>query len=210
MNRKEHWENLYLTKQLNQVSWYQPTPETSLNLIEELNLPKTAKIIDIGGGDSFLADYLLALGYQDITVLDIAEAAFNRAKKRLGLNAKKIQWIVADAANFKPTVQYDCWHDRAAFHFLTEENEIKNYITTLQQSLNTKGSLIIGTFSEQGPEKCSGISIRQYSETTMAERFKEHFNKIKCLTIDHQTPFNTQQNFVFCRFQKKETEVSKP
>lgn len=206
MNRKEHWENLYQTKQLNEVSWYQPTPETSLDFIQELKLPKTAKIIDIGGGDSFLIDHLLDLGYQDITVLDIAETALNRAQKRLGDRASKVHWIVADAANFKPTRHYDCWHDRAAFHFLTQEHEIEKYIATVQQNLNPKGTLIIGTFSEQGPEKCSGIPIRQYSEITMSERFKKHFEKIICHTIVHQTPFDTQQNFIFCRFQKKEIE----
>jgi 2-polyprenyl-3-methyl-5-hydroxy-6-metoxy-1,4-benzoquinol methylase len=204
-DRKKHWETIYQTKQLNEVSWFQPTPETSLNFFEQFNVPVKAKIIDIGGGDSFLVDHLLELGYQDITVLDISEEALNRAKQRLGNKAGKIKWIVADAASFKPMENYDVWHDRAAFHFLTRENEISNYLTTAQQNINPSGILIIGTFSEQGPLKCSGIEIKQYSETSMADRLKLFFEKIKCITIDHQTPFNTIQNFIFCSFKKLQT-----
>ena len=126
-NRKNHWENIYTTKSLEEVSWYEPTPATSLSFVKQFNIPTSAKIIDIGGGDSLFVDYLLDLGYQDITVLDISAAALERAKKRLGENAHKVKWIVADAANFTPTEKYDFWHDRAAFHFLTQEKEILNY-----------------------------------------------------------------------------------
>lgn len=201
-DRKKHWENIYQTKQPDEVSWYQPTAETSLNFIKQFNIQVTAKIIDIGGGDSFLVDNLLDLGYQDISVLDISEAALDRAKQRLGDRAKKVKWIVADAATFKPVEQYDFWHDRAAFHFLTQENEIENYIDTVQKSIKPTGALVIATFSEQGPEKCSGIEIKQYSEISMTERLKKYFEKIKCITMDHKTPFDTIQNFVFCSFRK--------
>jgi SAM-dependent methyltransferase len=203
-DRKKHWENIYTTKELKDVSWYQPTPETSLNFLKEFNIGKTAKIIDVGGGDSFLVDNLLDLGYEDITVLDISEAAINRAKKRLGERAARVKWIVADAAGFKPSEQYDFWHDRAAFHFLTEDNEITNYIDTIRHSLKPNGVLVIGTFSEQGPKKCSGIEIKQYSETTMVERLQKFFEKVKCITVDHKTPFDTIQNFIFCSFKKSE------
>jgi trans-aconitate methyltransferase len=201
-DRKKHWENIYQTKQINEVSWYEPTPETSLDFLKQFNVPPTAKIIDIGGGDSFLVDYLLDKGYQDITVLDISEAAINRAKKRLGNRAESVKWIVADAAKFQPTEQYDFWHDRAAFHFLTDEQEVSNYLEIAQKSIKPTGVLVIGTFSEQGPTKCSGIEIKQYSENSMAERLKDFFEKIKCTTIDHKTPFDTIQNFVFCSFKK--------
>lgn len=203
-NRKQHWENIYQTKQLNEVSWYQPIPETSLDFIKQFNVPLTAKIIDIGGGDSFLVDSLLGLGYQNVTVLDISAAAIERAKNRLGKKAANVKWIVADAANFKPTEKYDFWHDRAAFHFLTDEQEISNYLNTAQQSINPTGVLVIGTFSEQGPKKCSGIEIKQYSENSMTERLNHFFEKIKCITINHKTPFDTIQNFVFCSFRKLE------
>jgi ubiquinone/menaquinone biosynthesis C-methylase UbiE len=202
-DRQKHWENLYQTKQLKEVSWFQPTPTTSLEFIKEQNIPTTAKIIDIGGGDSFLADYLLDNGYEDITVLDISQAALNRAKERLGDRAGKIKWIVADAANFNPPEKYDFWHDRAAFHFLTNEQEINNYIDTIQRSITPNGLVVIGTFSEQGPKKCSGIEIKQYSETSMTNLFAPYFEKINCKIVDHKTPFDTIQNFVFCSFRKK-------
>lgn len=204
-DRKKHWENIYQSKELKDVSWFQPTPETSLEFLKQFNVPKTAKVIDIGGGDSFLVDHLLDLGYQDISILDISAAAINRAKQRLGDKAKNVKWIVADIATFKPTEKYDFWHDRAAFHFLTNEQEISNYIKTAEQNINPTGVLVIGTFSEQGPKKCSGIEIKQYSETTMTNRLKKFFEKIKCVTVDHKTPFDTIQNFVFCSFRKLQT-----
>jgi len=204
-DRKKHWENIYQTKELKDVSWFQPTPETSLDFFKQFNVPTTAKVIDIGGGDSFLVDHLLDLGYQDISVLDISAAAIDRAKQRLGVKAKNVKWIVADAATFKPTEKYDFWHDRAAFHFLTDEQEISNYLETARQNINPTGVLVIGTFSEQGPKKCSGIEIKQYSETTMTDRLKNFFEKIKCITVDHKTPFDTIQNFVFCSFRKLQT-----
>ena len=205
IDRKNHWENIYNTKELKDVSWFQVRPETSLDFFKQFNVPTTAKIIDIGGGDSLLVDHLLDLGYQDISVLDISESAIERAKIRLGQKANNVKWIVADAATFVPTEQYDFWHDRAAFHFLTEENEISNYLETAQKSINPKGILVIGTFSEQGPKKCSGIEIKQYSETSMTDRLKIFFEKIKCITVDHITPFDTIQNFVFCSFKKLNT-----
>jgi 2-polyprenyl-3-methyl-5-hydroxy-6-metoxy-1,4-benzoquinol methylase len=201
-DRKKHWENIYQTKELKSVSWYQPIPETSLSFFEQFKAPQDAKIIDVGGGDSLLVDHLLNLGYSNVTVLDISEAAIERAKTRLGSKATLVKWIVADAADFSPTEQYDFWHDRAAFHFLTSDNEIRQYIETIGSHLTKDGILIIGTFSENGPEKCSGISIKRYSEKTMAETLRKYFEKIKCIVVDHMTPFNTIQNFVFCSFRR--------
>lgn len=201
-DRKNHWENIYETKEVNEVSWYQPTPKTSLDFLQQFQVPKTAKIIDIGGGDSFLVDHLLELGYQNISVLDISMAAIQRVKQRLGEKAKYVKWIVSDVVGFKPTEKYDFWHDRAAFHFLTDEREISAYLEMAQQNINPTGILVIGTFSEQGPKKCSGIEIKQYSETSMTERLKMFFEKVKCITVDHATPFNTIQSFVFCSFRK--------
>lgn len=201
-DRKKHWENIYQKKELKDVSWFQPTPETSLDFFKQFNVPTTAKVIDVGGGDSFLVDHLLDLGYQDISVLDISAAAIDRAKQRLGEKAKNVKWIVADATAFEPTEKYDFWHDRAAFHFLTDEQEISNYLQIAQESINPTGVLVVGTFSEQGPKMCSGIAIKQYSETTMTDRVKKFFEKIKCVRVDHKTPFDTIQNFVFCSFRK--------
>jgi len=201
-DRKKHWETIYQTRELKDVSWFQPIPETSLHFFTQFNMSLTAKIIDIGGGDSLLVDNLLEKGYQDITILDISEAAIERAKQRLGDQANKVKWIIADAAAFKPTEKYDFWHDRAAFHFLTDEQEISDYLETAHQSINPSGILVIGTFSEQGPKKCSGIDIRQYSKESMTDRLKDHFEKIDCISVDHKTPFDTIQNFVFCSFRK--------
>ncbi len=203
-NRKNHWEHIYKTKQLNEVSWYQPIPDTSLKFFEQFNIPKQAKIIDIGGGDSLLVDHLIDRGYVDITVLDISESALERAKSRLGDQAANVKWIVADAASFLPEQQYDFWHDRAAFHFLTQEEEIENYIKNVQKSIKSSGILVIGTFSEQGPKKCSGIEIKQYSETSMTDLLKPFFEKIECISVEHKTPFDTIQQFIFCSFRKPE------
>lgn len=200
-DRKQHWENIYSTKQLNEVSWYQPTPETSLQFIQELNVPKEASIIDIGGGDSFLVDYLLELGYKNITVLDISKKAIERAKLRLGQKGQNIKWIEADASNFDPQEKYDLWHDRAAFHFLTDEKEIKHYLKSAKKGIKESGNLIIGTFAVDGPKKCSGIEITQYSEESLSNRFYS-FKKINCRNIEHVTPFNTIQKFIFCSFKK--------
>lgn len=202
-DRKKHWENIYQTKDLKDVSWFQPTPETSLDIFRQFNVSKTAKVIDIGGGDGFLVDHLLEMGYQDISVLDISANAIERAKQRLGEKAKNVKWIVADATNFEPTEKYDYWHDRAAFHFLTDQHDISKYIEIAEKNLNANGVLVIGTFSEQGPKKCSGIEITQYSETTMTDLLKNSFEKIKCINVDHKTPSETIQNFVFCSFIKR-------
>lgn len=204
-NRKQHWETIYQNKQPNEVSWYQPTPETSLQLIAQSNLPLTANIIDVGGGDSFLIDHLLEQGYQNLTVLDISKAAIERAQQRLGQQAATVTWLEADAANFTPTQTYHLWHDRAAFHFLTDSQEISNYLQTAHAHLHANGTLIIGSFSTNGPTKCSGIEITQYSEQSMAESLSPWFEPLDCTTVNHTTPFNTVQNFVFCRFRPKPT-----
>ena len=201
-DRKGHWEKIYTTKAFENVSWYQKEPTISLNFLKKLGIQKTDKVIDVGGGDSFFVDHLLELGYEDITVLDISEEAIKRAKERLGKKAQRVKWIVSDASRFEPKERYDFWHDRAAFHFLTDEAEITNYITTVKNNLRESGHLVIGTFSEQGPKKCSGIDIKQYSETTMAEKLQQYFEKIKCIYVDHKTPADKIQNFIFCSFRR--------
>lgn len=202
--RKAHWENIYQTKALNEVSWYQPTPETSLKFIVQMCPNKDAKIIDIGGGDSFLVDHLLELGYQNITVLDISEAAIERAKLRLGKEkSSKVNWIVSDITAFESDEKFDLWHDRAAFHFLTGKEDAQSYIERLNRFTNENAGLIIGTFSENGPLKCSGIEIQQYSEASLIKAFESDWNVVSSLIIDHTTPFDTQQNFIFSTFCKK-------
>lgn len=202
--RKTHWENIYRSKKLEEVSWYQPTPKISLEFIAAASLPKNAKIIDVGGGDSFLVDYLLDLGFTDISVLDISENALLRAQKRLGARADQVTWMVSDILEFKPRQTYDLWHDRAAFHFLTTETEIEKYVSIASKAVANQGHLIIGTFATDGPEKCSGIRIQQYSDALLSNQFGRCFDRISCRTETHKTPFDTTQNFVFCHFIKKE------
>ncbi len=197
-NQKHHWEKIYTEKQPGEVSWTQEVPSTSLDFIRGFNLPKTAGIIDIGGGDSKLVDFLLMEGFEDITVLDISEQALERARKRLGKAASRVTWIVSDITAFKPARHYDLWHDRAAFHFLTSGDQIEKYLSIAKASV--KGFLTIGTFSHDGPTKCSGLEIRQYNEDELQEQLSKGFTKIRCITEDHLTPFNTKQNFLFCSF----------
>jgi ubiquinone/menaquinone biosynthesis C-methylase UbiE len=202
MNHRAHWEKVYAGKKLNEVSWYQPTPQQSLDFIHQLSIPKNAAIIDVGGGDSLLADHLLKEGFTDITVLDISEAAIFRAKERLGKKAEQITWVVSDILNFRSIKKFDCWHDRAALHFLTAEDQVDKYLSIAQNQISSNGKMIIGAFSTAGPEKCSGLPVKQYSEFSLTEKMKTWFQKIKCITVDHLTPFNTIQNFLFCSFKK--------
>ncbi|OYU55407.1 MAG: SAM-dependent methyltransferase [Chitinophagaceae bacterium BSSC1] len=203
LTTKDHWEKIFETKSENEVSWFQPYPKTSVEFLELFHLPLDANIIDIGGGDSHLVDVFLEKGYKNIYVLDISEKALERAKKRLGANGELVHWIISDIIDFHPPVKFDFWHDRAAFHFLTTEEKIDTYVQIAESSINPNGYLILGTFSENGPEKCSGLEIKQYSETSMSVRFENQFDRIKCITEEHVTPFNTIQNFVFCSFKKK-------
>jgi cyclopropane fatty-acyl-phospholipid synthase-like methyltransferase len=200
---KEHWEKVFATKAENEVSWFQPYPKTSVGFLELFNLPLDANIIDIGGGDSHLVDVLIEKGYSNIYILDISENALNRAKQRLGEKASLVHWIIADVINFKPDIKFDFWHDRAAFHFLTTKEKIDTYVQLAENSINKNGYLVLGTFAEGGPEKCSGLEIKQYSEASMSNRFERKFRRIKCITEEHQTPFNTTQHFLFCSFRKK-------
>jgi 2-polyprenyl-3-methyl-5-hydroxy-6-metoxy-1,4-benzoquinol methylase len=203
MNTKEHWENVFSTKGEKEVSWYQQYPQTSVDFIEGLHLSKEAKIIDIGGGDSYLIDALLEKGYTNLYLLDIAAKAIERIQKRLGEKSKHVTFIVSDVLDYNPEISFDVWHDRASFHFLTEEKDIARYVEIVSNAVEEKGSLIIGTFSIDGSKKCSGLDITQYSEATLEEVFRNNFEKEKCMEVAHQTPFETIQNFVFCRFTKK-------
>ncbi|AEI52196.1 class I SAM-dependent methyltransferase [Runella slithyformis] len=198
---KKHWETVYETKNPDQVSWTQEVPKTSLDFIHSFKLPKTAKIIDIGGGDSKLVDFLVNEGFENVTVLDISANALDKAKKRLGDKANTINWVVSDITEFEPNTTFDVWHDRATFHFLTTTEQVAKYMETARKSVN--GYLTIGTFSENGPTKCSGLTIKQYTEESLTTELENGFEKIRCLTEDHTTPFQTTQNFLFCSFKRQ-------
>ncbi len=203
ISKKEHWENVFATKQENEVSWFQKLPQTSLDFISKLNISKQSKIIDIGGGDSYLIDALLEQGFENVTLLDISSKAIERIKTRLGKKADKVTFIVADILDFRPTESYDFWHDRASFHFLTEQNHIEKYASLVSKAIAENGKMVIGTFSEDGPKKCSGLDITQYSESKIKAVFNSEFQLIECITENHQTPFDTIQNFIFCSFIKR-------
>lgn len=197
---KKHWEKVYETKNPDQVSWTQEIPQTSLDFIHSFQLPKTAKIIDVGGGESKLVDHLLNEGYENITVLDISEKALEKTKKRLGENASKVNWIVSNILDFKPDTKFDLWHDRATFHFLTTPEQITKYVEIAENAID--GYLILGTFSDKGPTKCSGLEITQYNQEKLAAELRKNFTKIHCVKEIHTTPFGTSQHFLFCSFKR--------
>lgn len=201
MSNKEHWDKIYTTKTPEEVSWTEDYPQMSIDLIAQFDVPKVAKIIDIGGGDSRLLDALLDLGYTNITVLDISESAIDRAKARLGQKAEQVKWVISDILDFSPQESYDLWHDRAVFHFLMKQADIHKYVYRLTQ-MGTQ-HLVIGTFSLSGPFKCSGLEITQYDEAKLKTTFGKEFKIIECFTADHITPFDTAQNFTFARMSKK-------
>jgi len=199
-DKKKYWDTIYLTKRSDEVSWTQKVPITSLDFIHGFHLPKNANIIDVGGGDSKLVDFLVDEGYEHVTVLDISQEALDKAKKRLGEKSKQVKWVVSDVTEFKPDAKYDLWHDRATFHFLTTPEQIEQYLAIANN--NVTGYLTIGTFSENGPEKCSGLPVKQYNEAQLQTQLAKGFDKIRCITEDHVTPFQTKQNFLFCSFKK--------
>jgi ubiquinone/menaquinone biosynthesis C-methylase UbiE len=201
MSQKEHWENVYTTKTPEEVSWTQVVPKTSLELIQATGISKEASIIDVGGGDSNLVDFLLDSGYTNLTVLDISESALKRAQTRLGDKAQQVKWIVSDSKTFQPTEHYAVWHDRAAFHFITDEKDKLRYVDRVAKHVTD--TFILGTFSENGPMKCSGLEISQYNELKLNQLFGASFDLNTCFLEDHTTPFNTIQNFIFCSFKRR-------
>lgn len=198
--KKQHWEHVFLTKTPEQVSWTEAYPKTSVDLIQSFHLDKSTPIIDVGGGDSRLVDALLELGFSNLTVLDISAKAIARAQARLGNLAAQVHWIENDILSFSPVKNYGVWHDRASFHFLTQSNDIKKYNKTLDRS--KAQHLVLGTFSTTGPEKCSGLPITQYDCNKLKKCFAPNFNQLDCVEIEHLTPFDSKQNFIFSRFSK--------
>jgi cyclopropane fatty-acyl-phospholipid synthase-like methyltransferase len=202
MNNKEHWEKVFATKKENEVSWFQPIPETSIEIFESHNLPKDAPIIDVGSGDSHFIDYLVNKGYRNIYALDISTNALERLKKRLAGNASRVTFISSDILELDTEQTFSYWHDRAVFHFLSTEKQVQSYVSLVKKKVRAGGKMTVATFSESGPQKCSGLEIRQYSDQALNKVFENDFEKIKCINTDHSTPFGTVQNFTFCTFKK--------
>jgi ubiquinone/menaquinone biosynthesis C-methylase UbiE len=203
MNRKEHWETVYETKTDQQVSWYREHLDNSLRLILDTKVGKDAAIIDVGGGSSTLADDLLENGFADVSVLDISAAAMKKSKARLGAKAAQIEWIEADITQASlPENHFDVWHDRAVFHLLTDAQDRLKYVELVMRSLKVGGHIIVASFGENGPQKCSGLEVVRYSPETMHGEFGSGFTLVKSLNEIHETPFGTTQEFVYCYCRK--------
>lgn len=200
VKRKQHWENVYADKSPLEVSWYQQQPEISLHLIQNACVDNNAAIIDVGGGASTLVDHLYANGYKNIAVLDISEAALKHTQERLGSISNDIEWIISDITEYKASHPVDIWHDRAVFHFLTDESDRKKYIRALKKSLTPGGNLIIAAFAIGGPTRCSGLDIVQYDAGKMQVELGDDFQLVEQHSETHTTPSNASQAFTYYKF----------
>ncbi len=201
MDRKQHWEQVYRQKPDETLSWFQPRPEISLDLIHAAGLRKTEALIDVGGGASRLVDQLQAEGFTDLTVLDIAEQALIAARTRLGNSASQVHWIAADVTAWQPGRSYRLWHDRAVFHFLTDPAERAAYRKNLQAALTPGGTAIIASFAPDGPERCSGLPVQRYSPGTLAAELGPGFRLITHRNEAHNTPTGKVQQFQYSVFE---------
>jgi trans-aconitate methyltransferase len=202
-SRRAHWENVYTTKGENEVSWFEQNPAPSLELIGQVGASNTSAIIDIGGGASRLVDHLVEQGFQDVTVLDLSGAALEAAKGRLGARADRVNWVVADATIWQPAKAYDIWHDRAAFHFLTDEKDRAAYIARLTGGLKAGGHAIIATFAPDGPEKCSGLAVARYDAAGLGRTLGPVFQLVHTRRHEHATPWGSKQVFQFGVFRRE-------
>lgn len=193
--RAAHWEAVYGTKPDGELSWHQDEPEPSLGLIREW-APPGGRVIDVGGGNSILAGRLVAMGFE-VTVLDVSAAAVERGRARLGDPGRKVRWIVADVAEAPELQQVDLWHDRAAFHFLTDAPDRRRYLEVAQRTVRPGGHLVIGTFASDGPPACSGLPVERYDEPALAAAFAPAFTLVQALQSTHVTPWGKPQSFLF-------------
>jgi 2-polyprenyl-3-methyl-5-hydroxy-6-metoxy-1,4-benzoquinol methylase len=197
MDRIRHWEDIYQSKIATEVSWYEPVPKQSLDLILSTAIDTRGRIVDVGGGQSFLVDQLLDRGFATVTVLDISRTALEATRERMGSRADKVTWITTDITNTESIGTYDLWHDRAVLHFLTDPIDRRNYVALLQKTLPVGGHFIIGTFAKGGAERCSGLEIQQYDDTSMQELLGREFQPIRSLDYLHTTPSGKVQKFFF-------------
>lgn len=202
-DRTTHWDNVYATKGEAEVSWYQDSPAISLEMIRAVSPDHRVGIIDIGGGASRLVDALLQDGYCDVTVLDLSANALQAAKKRIGEAASTVDWIVAHATTWRPAKTYDVWHDRAAFHFLTDSRDREAYVERLRSAVAPGGQVIIATFALDGPEKCSGLPVQRHDSASLAAELGPDFELAEMRSDVHHTPWNSTQAFQFSRFQRR-------
>ncbi len=200
---KSHWEEIYSTKSSTEVSWYQTRPSLSLKLIKSTGIEKGQGIIDVGGGASLLVDCLLDEGYEGLAVLDISGRSLGIARTRLGDREEKVEWYESDATMFQPPCQFRLWHDRAVFHFLTDEQDRRNYVNVLKEALLPEGYLIMATFAVDGPKKCSGLDTVQYDEGSMSHELGDEFVLMDKVDEAHITPGEKEQKFTYFLYQRK-------
>lgn len=201
--RQTHWEAVYTTKGEQEVSWFQASPTPSLEAIARTGARPDSALIDIGGGASRLVDHLLAQGFVDVSVLDLSGAALDAAKTRLAAQAAKVDWIVADVTTWQPPRAYDVWHDRAAFHFLTDANDRAAYVACLARALKVGGHAIIATFALDGPERCSGLPVVRYDAASLGQVLGPALKLIHASRHDHATPWASRQSFQFSVFRRE-------
>ena len=202
MGRKEHWESMYNNTAYDNVSWYQDEPTISLSLIKGLPLENDGAIIDAGGGASALVDFLLEAGFKNLTVVDISSSALEHAKNRRGGKKQLVSWKVEDVTNFESQEEFQLWHDRAVFHFLTAESDRKKYRKVLEKSVKDGSYVIIAAFAIDGPVKCSGLDIVQYDAEKLQQEIGEKFKLVEQRPENHITPAGDEQSFVYYLFTK--------
>jgi trans-aconitate methyltransferase len=197
LDRRGHWEKIYGDRKAEEVSWFQETPALSLELIRQARILKNGNVIDVGGGASRLVDSLLEAGFENVSVLDISVRALAQAQVRMGPQAGSVNWIEADVTTFVPAEAYDLWHDRAVFHFLTEESDRIKYVDCVRKALKPGGAVILAAFAPDGPETCSGLRVRRYDARLVRESFGEDFELLQESAEIHRTPWNTEQKFEY-------------
>jgi ubiquinone/menaquinone biosynthesis C-methylase UbiE len=199
MDKRDHWEGVHRQKGPDEVSWYRPHLDRSLGFFDRAGLTSDAAIIDVGGGASTLVDDLLERGQSHVTMLDISESAIEQAKERLGTSAEKVTWIIGDVTEISlPEHAYDFWHDRAVFHFLTDEEARQRYVSQVRHALKPNGHIVVATFGPKGPETCSGLPVMRYSAEGIHDQFGNEFRKVGSDREVHLTPWGSEQEFVYC------------
>jgi SAM-dependent methyltransferase len=199
MDRKQHWEGVWRSKGATGVSWYQPRAELSLELIRRLAPDRGTPLVDVGGGASTLVDGLLDAGYQALTVLDLAPAALELARQRLGERAGCVSWLAADVLEAPlPAATYGVWHDRAVFHFLTDPADRARYVAQVRRAVRPGGHVIVAAFSPEGPARCSGLDVVRYGPESMHGQFGAGFRLLESRSEQHHTPGGAVQSFVYC------------
>lgn len=201
-DRQAHWQQVYTTKAEDGVSWFEPSPDLSLALLDEAGLQADDAVIDIGGGASRLVDALVARQQAWVSVLDLSQAALETARGRLPADAR-VGWIASDVTQWQPDRVYDFWHDRAAFHFLTTPQDQAAYVNVLKRALRPGGRVVIGTFAPDGPEKCSGLMVSRHDSASLSKILGDDFSLVAQRRHLHVTPWGSDQQFHFSTFQNR-------